>query len=86
MSWISIADMINLENEFNACFKGSNIGYDFNKRWNWGIMKFQESTLNDLFYGVIIKTIYLVCVFENITSWFLSNELLWYNEWFFYKH
>lgn len=31
-------------------------------------MKFQESTLNDLFYGVIIKTIYLVCVFENITS------------------
>lgn len=40
MLWISIVDMINLENEFNVCFKGLNIGYDFNKRWNWGIMKF----------------------------------------------
>lgn len=31
-------------------------------------MKFQESTLNELFCGVIIETNYLVCVFENITS------------------
>lgn len=40
MLWISIVDMINLENEFNVCFRGLNIGYDFNKRWKWGIMKF----------------------------------------------
>lgn len=31
-------------------------------------MKFQESTLNELFCGVIIETNYLVFVFENITS------------------
>lgn len=71
------------EHKFQACFKGSNIGYDFNKIWKWGIMEFQESTLNDLFCGVIVETNYLGCVFEDITSWFFSNELFRYNEIFF---
>lgn len=31
-------------------------------------MEFQESTLNDLFCGVIVETNYLGCVFEDITS------------------
>lgn len=39
MLWNSIIDMIK-ENKFYVCFKGLNIGYDFNKIWKWGKMKF----------------------------------------------
>lgn len=76
MSWNSITDMIK-ENKFHACFKGSNIGYGFNKIWKWGKMKFQESTLNELFCGVIIETNYLVFL-KILRLDFFSNELFWY--------